>query len=144
MRNGEWSSNKVHVSSKLPKNPALGYFTPDVREVAVEIEADDPDFMPSYGVGSNEAALFVNIPEGQIKLPKGSCVVLDCGVFLDMPPGYKCSVAGLPGLFISLLDGKRVKVHATNLNDDLILSHKQTIGKIWVEPVYFFEWITKG
>lgn len=144
MGKSDWSSSGVFVSPKLPKNPAVGYSTPDLRRVAVEIKAEDDDFLPFYESGANEANLMANIPSGQLKLPKGSCLVIDCGISLDIPSGYKCVVSGRPGLFLYLLDDKRIKVYATNLDENLILFHKQVIGKIWVEPVYFFEWLTKG
>lgn len=147
MRNENWSTSKskIYVSSRLPPNPASGYAKPDIRKVAVEVECDDDDFVPAYDPGCDYANLIANIPSGSVRIAGGGTVVVDCGISLDMPAGYRCRVSGsTPGLFLELVDAKRIKVHAFNAGDEVILQDRQIIGKIWVEPVYIFEWITKG
>lgn len=147
MKNENWSASKskIYVSSKLPNSPASGYSKPDIRKVAVDIESDDDDFVPRYSLGGTAAGLLANIPSGSLKLTTGSTAVLDCGISLAMPPGYKCRVSSnISGLFFTILDSNRIRLNIINVGEDLILSHKQLVGKIWVEPVYFFDWITKG
>lgn len=147
MRNENWSTSKskIYVSSRLPPNPASGYSRPDIRKVAVEVECDDDEFIPVYEPGCDHANLLANIPSGSLRIASGGTVVVDCGISIDMPPGYRCRVSGgVPGLFIELTDSKRVKVHVFNAGDEVVLQDRQMIGKISVEPVYIFEWITKG
>ena len=143
----KWSSkdNRVYASPTLPRSPATGYNKPDLKKIAVSISSDEIDFVPSYPAGSNEADLLANIPSGTLLFSKGGCNVVDCGFSLEVPVGYRVRVSSLlDNLFLNLLEASRIKVNAINLGEELILHHKQKIGKIWIEPVYFFEWIMKG
>lgn len=147
MRNENWSASKsrAHVSSRLPPNPALGYARPDIRTVAVEIEGDEDYFLPSCEAGSDFAFLFANLPSGDLEMVSGGAIVIDCGLSMKAPQGYRFRISSeVPGLFLELLDANRIKVHAFNAGSNLTLIHKQKIGKISIEPVYFIEWITKG
>ena len=147
MKNDNWSSSdsRIKVSSKLPPNPALNYCRPDIKKVAVKIDCDDEDFMPTYLSDTNSADLFANLPSSPLVMTNGSCSTIDCGITLDIPSGYKCSVSSeISGVFLDLIGTNRIKVNATNLGKEIILHHKQKIARIWVEPVYIFEWITKG
>ena len=143
----KWSSkdSRVFASPTLPKSPATGYSKPDLRKVAVSISSDEPDFIPVYSSGCNEADLFANIPSQNLFFPKGGCQIIDCGFSLSVATGYRiCVSSSINNVFLNLVDASRVKVNAINLGEELTLQHKQKIGKIWIEPVYFFEWITKG
>jgi hypothetical protein len=147
MRNGNWSTseNKALVSSCLPPCPANGFIAPDLKKVATEIRADDEDFLPEYGRGENAAELLANIPEGKMSIASGMCEIVDCGFSLKIPAGYKCAVSSnIPSLFLSLIGSERIRLNVFNAGDHMVLQHKQSIGKIWIEPVYLFEWITKG
>ena len=146
MKNEYWSSkgSAAHVSSKLPSSPATGYSRPEINKVAVSIEFDDEDFAPNYSEGSS-ADIFANLPSGDLFLTPGASEVVDCGVSLKIPAGYRiCVSSSIPGTFFNLIDSKRLKLNVFNAGEKATLRHKQNIGKIWIEPVYFFEWITKG
>jgi hypothetical protein len=147
MKNEYWSNenkNKIYVSSKLPPNSAVGYVKPELKKVATKIKADNNEFIPTYS-SKNEADLFINLPSETLLMTTGSSEVIDCGFELEIPNGYKlCVSSQICGLFLNLIDSKRIKVNASNFGKKLILKHKQVIGKIWIEPVYFFDWITKG
>ena len=149
MKNDYWSTSKsiskIEVSSRLPKSPAFGYFNPDMRKVSVVVENDEEDFIPAYSSGSDYADLLANIPEGELNFPEGSFKIIDCGVGLELPAGYRCRVSShISNLFVELTDSKRLKLKVFNAGEKVRLIHKQKIAKIWVEPVYLFEWITKG
>lgn len=141
-----WSYNvaKVQVSSKLPSSPAVGYSRPEIRSVATDIECDDDDFMPLYSCDPNCASLRINIPEGEVALTHGALYEADCGVSINIPAGYKCVISSLiPGLIMNLSDSKRIRIEILNTSEKMILKNKQNIAKIWIEPVYFFDWIRK-
>ena len=141
-----WSCNvaKVQVSSKLPSSPAVGYSRPEIRSVATEIECDDDDFMPLYSCDPNCASLRINIPEGEVVLPHQGSYEADCGVSINIPAGYKCSISSsIAGLIMNLKDSKRIRISILNTAEKMILKNKQNIAKIWVEPVYFFDWTRK-
>ena len=140
-----WSSKKpkVFVSPRLPKSPAEGYEKPEINKVAVRISSDEDDFIPAY-TDFNCADLIANLPNN-LFLSHGSCEIIDCGFSLEIPSGYKvCASSSISNIFLNIVDSNRIKVNVLNLGKELILQHKQKIGKIWIEPVYFFDWITKG
>lgn len=147
MKNDNWSvsESRVKVSSRLPPCPATSFTAPEIKSVAIEIDADDHDFIPTYPSGENAADLLANIPNGEVSLSSGSSEIVDCGFSMKIPAGYKCSVSSvIPNLFMNFLDSDRVEVRAFNAGDETVLHHKQIIGKIWVEPVYLFEWRMRG
>lgn len=146
MKNEKWATepNRIHVSSKLPNSPATGYLRPDIKKIAVTIKTDDDDFIPQYNLDKNKADLLANL-SSTLQMPTGSCEIIDCGITIEVPIGYKiCVSSDIPSLFLNLVDSNRIKVNVLNSGKKLILKHKQVIGKIWIEPVYFFEWIMKG
>lgn len=146
MKNENWSTKeqKIFVSSRLPQSPATGYVKPELKKVAVKIKPDSEDFVPKYS-DKNVADLVANLNFENLELTSGSHEIIDCGIELEIPAGYKCCVSScIQGLFLNLIEGSRIKVVALNCGKKLILKNKQVIGKIWIEPVYFFEWITKG
>lgn len=141
-----WSSNEslVRVSSKLPSTPAMGYIKPDLRKVAVEILSDEEDFIPKYS-DNNTADLFASLKNGDLRLATGSSDLVDCGFSIEIPAGYRiCVESCISNVFLNLIESNRIKVNIFNFGKELILQNKKKIGKIWIEPVYFFEWITKG
>lgn len=144
MDNWSIKDSKIFVSSKLPKSPALGYVKPEIKKVAIKISSDHEDFIPTYSEDKNAADLFLNTPK-ELIFPKGSQEIIDCGFSLEVPAGYKVCVSSvISSVFITLIDSSRIKVNAINFGEEIILQYKQKIGKIWVEPVYFFDWIKKG
>lgn len=143
----KWSSTepRVYVSSRLPKSPAIGYHEPDLKIISVHISADEEEFIPVYSEDKTCADLLVNLPNRDLILPFGSSEIVDCGFNVEVPPGYRICVSSfISNIFLNLIDSTRIKVNVLNLGKELILQHKQKIGKIWIEPVYFFDWIMKG
>lgn len=147
MKNDNWSASerKVHVSSRLPPCPATDFVAPDIKRVATEIKADSEEFVPEYGPGENAAVLLANIPSGFVSFSSGSSETIDCGFSIKVPAGYKVvAQSDIPSLFFKLADSERLKVNAFNTTSSkLVLAHKQAIGRIWIEPVYLFEWRMK-
>lgn len=126
-----------------PRSPAFDYFNPDIRKVAVEVVSDGSDFTPSCEGSSCVSEVFANIPSGLDLVHNSSCVV-DCGFSMKLPAGYKCRVESLnPSLFLSVVDCQRFKLNVFNAGDTVRLKDRQKIAKIWVEPVYLFEWIVR-
>lgn len=147
MRNDNWAtaSDKVHVSSKLPHCPATDFVVANIKKIPTDIKADDEDFIPEYSPGENFARLLANLPDGELSLASGSCEILDCGFCMKLQPGYKAVVSSdIPNLFLNLSESSRFKVTVFNAGKKTVLRHKQIIGKIWVEPVYLFEWNLRG
>jgi hypothetical protein len=133
------------ANPKLPDSPAKGYSRPEISKVAVAIESDEADFMPTPCDSEGSSGIIANIPGGSIVMPEGGTAVVDCGFALEVPRGYRCRVASaIKGVFLEVVDSKRFKVNAINLGPETILRDRESIGRIWIEPVHFFEWITKG
>ena len=132
---------KTHVYSKLPPNPVSTYNAPDLKKIAVNIDSDEDYFIPRYDADDSTADLFLNSSE-KIVLSNGSSTIIDCGFSLKIPMGYRiCIESCISGVFLNLTDSNRVKVNVFNFGKEITLQHKQKIGKIWIEPVYFFDWI---
>lgn len=125
--------------------PAKGYSRPEILRVAVELKADSDEFRPSPCDPEGSSGIVANIPDGEIVIPHCGSAVIDCGFGVKLPAGYRCRVKSyMSSLVFEVVDLKRFKVHATNLGSETILSHGESIGRIWIEPVHFFEWTTKG
>jgi len=140
VKNCNWSSDdpRILVSSRLPKSPAMDYVRPEIRKVAANISADDDFFLPRCSSPDGRAEVFANVSES-IELEHGAMTVVDCGFEMTLPAGYRISACGISErLFVSLLDSKRIKVSVFNSGDKCVLQDRQTIAKIWIEPVYFF------
>lgn len=146
MRGDGWSVQNPYVRAipKVPASPAKNYSRPEISKVSVLLEADDKAFIPaSLGVDGS-AVIIANIPSGSLCLPRGGTVVVDCGFSVVLPPGYRCRVSSrVPGLILDTVDSKRFKVNVTNLGDETNLNDRDPIGRLWIEPIYFFEWITR-
>lgn len=147
MRSDNWKIEKpsIKISAKLPPSPASDYVQPDIRKVAVEITSDDDEFVPSYSPGCNFAVLLANLPDGDMDLISGSSTLIDCGFSLKVPPGYRVNISSIvSGLFMNTTDSERFKVNVLNVGGNLRLCNKQEIARIWIEPVYTFEWVMRG
>lgn len=130
---------------RLAETPAKGYSRPEVAKVAVALKVDAEEFSPSACDPSGACEILANIPSGDIFMAEGAMAVVDCGFSLEIPPGYRCSVSSLvPGLILEMVESQRFKVNAINLGGKTTLRDRDVIGKIWIEPVHFFEWVTKG
>lgn len=148
-----WTDNKKrnNVNSKLPNCAAKNYFVPTFNKILTEIKPDDEDFVPIYCDNNSKADIKANLPEDQITLYAGGHAVIDCGFYVEVPSGYKLSVCTKSnylhkGIFIKdiINDNGRIKVLIINNNEKTItIKHKDIIGEISIEPVYFFEWEIK-
>jgi len=133
------------VFPRPPMTSAKEYARPEISKVAVSIETDADEFMPRQCGRDGSATIFANIPSGELVISKGGSSIVDCGFSVEMPAGYRCRVSSLVvGVVLDSVDSKRFKVNVVNLADQTILKDRQAIGKIWVEPIHLFEWITRG
>jgi hypothetical protein len=147
MRDDNWRSDPPipRAVPKPPSTPAKDYSRPSVMKVAVAVKADSEEFMPTACDASGACDIVANIPSGEIRMNEGSTSVIDCGFSIEIPPGYRCSVSSsISGLILEMVEAQRFKVNAINLGQATILRDRDVIGRIWIEPVHFFEWITKG
>lgn len=146
MRNDGWKVEKQGptVAPKIASTPAKNYSRPEISKVSVFLEVDSPEFAPSSNGLDGSALIFANIPDGTLVLPRGGTKVVDCGFTVSVPAGYRCRVSSnLHGVILEAVDSKRFKVNVINLGDETTLNNRDAIGRLWVEPVYFFEWITR-
>lgn len=147
MNGDNWSVDPPvpRAAPRMPSTPAKEYYKPEVSKVSVALDADEDCFVPSPLARDGSAPLTANIPGGGVDIPKGGSVVVDCGFSIKLPVGYRCRVSSVvPGVLIDIVDCKRFKVNAVNLGDETKLNDREEIGRLWVEPVYFVEWITRG
>jgi hypothetical protein len=151
MQNNYWKENKkIFVNSKLPNCPADNYYKPQIEKINVEISSDEDDFVPAY-IDSNSASIYANIPNKLLKISKSDYVLIDCGFSIKTPIGYKVSfsldsVFSNKGLILTSTPDQthneqfRINLGVLNLGDAVTVEHKQKIGLIWIDPVYYFEW----
>lgn len=144
---------KNKVNCKLPPCSAKDYFQPIVNKVSTKIECDDDFFIPKYlNSKAVSADVFVNC-ENKTTLAihhQGFCSI-DCGFSLEVQKGYKVCVELdsfwtnkgliLVGNKSYSGDFEKIKINVYNLGEkQIVINHKDKIAKIWIEPVYFFEW----
>lgn len=153
--NDHWSeNNKIKVSSKLPECPASNYYKPNIIKVLTKISVDGDYFTPKYSSPDSSCAdLFANITNKEsIGICSSGTEVIDCGFSICISNGYKACV-GLDSYWcdkglilmghdqINSTENHRVKLNVLNISDKMvIINNKDKIGKIWIEPIYFFEW----
>jgi dUTPase len=143
---------KAATASK--KSPATNYSTPNLFSIATEVTVNEPEFMPVY---TDPLAADVRIitpfdpvyKQQSVRLNQRTTVVLDTGVNIKLPAGFRLNGAAkrelaVRGLFVSqvFLDNDRLKIVATNIGTEnpIVLNHKSVVAQIWLEPVYFFDW----
>lgn len=146
LRDDGWAMDhpKPRASAKIPHSPAKSYNKPDIFKVAVELDADEPAFSPSEAASDGSVRVCANIPSSRLSLPQGGSAIIDCGFSMNLPPGYRSRVSSChPSLLAELVDSKRFKLSILNLGEDTILIDREPIARLWVEPVYFLEWIER-
>lgn len=146
MREDGWRVDRTapRAAPKASYNPAKNYSHPEISKVSVFLEADEDAFVPLPAGVDGSAFISANIPSESLSIPRGGSVIVDCGFAVTLPPGYRCRVSSsVPGILLDIVESKRFKVNAVNLGDETTLKDRETIGRLWVEPVYFFEWITR-
>lgn len=147
MRDDGWrrESPIPRATPRPARSPASDYARPQVERVALAIKSDSDEFRPSPCDSDGSSTILANIPQGEISMSEGAVATIDCGFSIEVPMGYRCRVSSLvPGVFIDTVESKRFKVSAVNLGSETILRHGEPIGRLWVEPVHFFEWVTRG
>ena len=147
MRGENWESDPPLPRARpmMSTSPAKGYSGSCVEKVAVVIKSDEAEFSPSPCDPKGFSEIIANIPSKEIVMVEGSTTIVDCGFSMELPAGYRCMISScVPGLILELVDSKRFKVNAINLGGETILHDRETIGRIWVEPVYLPEWINRG
>ena len=146
-----WTEDKKNnVNSKLPYCAAKDYYTPHINKIATKITPDSGEFIPIYSE-SSKADIRANTYGKQIQINKNGYSIIDCGFSIEIPAGYKISICTTcellkQGVFLrDMIDeNKRIKVLVINNgNESFIIEHKDLIGQIFIEPIYYFEWEMK-
>ncbi len=145
--------NKNKANSKLPSCSAKDYYQPILNKVSTKIKAEDSYFLPKYcSSNSIYADIFVNHFDRSFAIQHLGVCDIDCGFSIEISKGYKICVELDPiwmskGLVIvsekSFFpnDLDKIKITVYNMgNKQVVINHKDKIARIWVEPVYFFEW----
>jgi dUTPase len=149
-----WVENKIKVNSKLPNCSANSYYQPLLNKVSTKIEFDEEFFMPKYQDKDSACAdVYANCKDKrQIAISHLGALSLDCGFSIQISNGYKIrfeldSFWSNKGLILSETNcacsgnSTRIKLGLLNIGEkQIIINHKDKIAKIWIEPVYFFEW----
>lgn len=135
-----WKDERpVAASPRLSRSPAKNYYAPELKSVGVKIEFVDPFFEPKPQAQDGKSAVFANLPNKSCIIPKGGQFILDCGFSLIPPTGYRVNFSCcILGMISELVESERFKVNLMNLGEETILSNKQQVGKMWLEPIYFF------
>lgn len=155
-KNNYWSEKKesIRVNCKLPDCSASKYYKPEINSVFTKIESDDIYFIPKYENSTSSCAdIFANIPDKSCSaVAQFSHCLIDCGFSIKISSGYKIcfeldplwSNKGLMLVGSSYIDPdilQRLKLNVLNLGQNqIIINNKDKIGKIWIEPIYFFDW----
>jgi dUTPase len=144
---------KGKVSAVAKKSLAEKYTTPNIFTIATEVSAEETLFLPVYK-DKNMADVRVVVPSlnhqgiQAVRLNHRTVQILDCGFNIKLPEGFKVRVEAKRawanrGLLIShsFIEDNRLKLMITNIGQEtpLVISHKESIAQIWIEPVYFFE-----
>jgi len=143
----EWSREHpgARVVPKMASTPARDYSNPSISRVPVVVEADHADFSPPSCDRDGFSRVLANIPSGGLFIPKGGMATIDCGFTMKLPPGYRCGVTSdVHGLLVDIVDSKKFKVNVVNVGDDTTVKDRDVVGRLWVEPIYLFEWRMKG
>ena len=136
------SNKKGSVSTVLHK-PCLT-ISP---KITTKLKADGEQFIPCYKDGSNAATL--KTKDG-VTLPHRSTAILDCGVSVETPAGWKICINALSvwaakGLIVTnpgVISGDRIKVYVTNVGKEIIvIKPEEEVAQISLEPLYFFDWV---
>lgn len=150
-----WSETKKNLANaQLPQSPADNYFKPNLIKIVTKIKADEEDFIPKYQTKDSVCAdLRANLDKDTLEIASGGSCLIDCGFSMELPSGYKACIASRSGwaskgLIVNNAPGQidsdyrgRIKICVTNISQNtLIISNKDRIGQIWIEPVYFFDW----
>lgn len=141
------------VSPKADKE-LKNFCVPNIEEVTVIIRPDEAAFTPiaaDYGYFD----LLANVPpdaaeQKRITLSHRSTVVVDCGLDMTVPTGYRAilkvnEILAKKGLMIpnapAYHTSGRVKVQLSNFGREIILiNHLDFIAQVTVEPIHSILW----
>jgi dUTPase len=144
------------ISSKATKFALKDYYAPGDREITVKIQSDEVAFTPTVGE-HGYFDLMANMPldaagQRRSNLSHRSTIVVDCGVEITVPEGYRAvlkvnELLAKKGLLIpnapSYHTGGRVKVQLSNFGREIIqVNHLDKVAQIAVEPIYTIKWET--
>lgn len=151
---------------KLPKKGKIKTLStsPLQRQVRAKAKAVEECFMPEYKNDSPVAIVKALIPGPtadiaksmtpgmntsliqSLQLQKSGVEKIDCGVDLEIEPGYRLQVSTTTfwasvGLVVTsgFLEDGRLKLIVVNIGKDnpLIIPHKAELAYIWLEPMLF-------
>jgi dUTP pyrophosphatase len=139
---------KKVMAKPIVRNTIQSFSEPLLHKIATKLVADDSMFIPQYQKDSVSVNLIANIPEGKIQIPHRGTAVIDCGISLELIPGYKAAISATRewaeiGLICSpqFIANGRVKVIVNNIGRQVILiQHGVQIAQMVIEPVYLFNW----
>ena len=153
--NEETKKPRVKATKSREQSPAADYVQPNIFRVSTSVVPDIAEFKPLSQDGGRYCDVFLNTlarSMNQIQLNHRSTEVLDFGCKITLPPGYKLNgnvhpkyaALGLVCCSVYLDDEKRLKFVVTNSGKQtpIILVEKEPVGRIWIEPVYYFDWIS--
>jgi dUTPase len=142
------------ISNKATKTALKDYCVLGDREVAVKVQFDEVAFTPIAGE-HGYFDLMSNMPldaagQRRTNLSHRSTIVVDCGVEITVPEGYRAvlkvnELLAKKGLIIpnapSYHTGGRVKVQLSNFGREIIqVNHLDKVAQIAVEPIYTIKW----
>jgi dUTP pyrophosphatase len=131
----------------------------DPSIVTTKIVADDDTWIPEYKTdGAACVDLKANIPPDvhgnrEINLPYRVGQLIDCGISIELPPGFKAEIAARSGwanrgLVVANSPGQvdedyrgRICVAVYNVGKEILkIKHGDRIAQMWPVPVYRFQW----
>jgi dUTPase len=141
------------ISPGAPKK-LKDYCVTNPLEITLQIQPDEAAFTPIVAE-HGYFDLLSNVPpdaagQQRINLSHRSTIVVDCGVDITVPPGYRAvlkvnEVLAKKGLMIpnapAYHTSGRVKVQLSNFGREIILiNHLDFVAQIAVEPIYTIKW----
>ena len=139
-------------------NILKNYCATSALEVIVQIQSDEVAFIPTLGE-YGYFDLVANMPADaaghkRSTLSHRSTIVVDCGVEITVPTGYRAvlkvnDVLAKKGLLIPNVPAYhttgRVMVQLSNFGREIILiNHLDKVAQIAVEPIYIIKWEAAG
>jgi dUTP pyrophosphatase len=127
--------------------------------VLTDIKADDPMFLPKYATdGSANVDLVANVPPDTTgrkiaTIPPGRCAMIDCGITLGVPKGFKVCISARSGhakamMIVPNAPGQidqdftgRIMVLIANVGKNIMaVEHGERFAQMWIEPAWRFKW----
>jgi len=151
---------KGTMNAVLPPSPVFYHDVGrDKRRVITKVVAEDPSFIPEYKTsGSACCDLLANLPDGPITLNPGDTEKVDCGIAIQLLPGYEALIrarSGLASKGIICTNATEEEQGGGTIDDDyrlrmkVILSnvgkgpvtieHKDRIAQMGIKPVWYFD-----